>query len=730
MKKLIYAFLSLGILAGTVSAQLKFPSTTFPIGGFGISGVLPPESSTAPRYSYLLDSMYFIGFNTYYEADFQNAVRWTANMPYNMTMYTSGTYLNHDQPDGELLNKYFVGDRSYDNPGAEQRYFLSAGPDQHLTSYYGIHSDYERIDLKAAKATPAHASAWLVITGSEITTTKGTQTFGEWQITPPNGISDPITTNLLRLKLGSHKIDPFEATPNEGGTIPNTDQGNLGVFHARGNDLLTADFIFKLNTTATNDLYTITVKIYPDENGEETGATPFKTYTIPINLAIYNANKFSVTPNTDIGGSDDYNNPPTLFRFPDVNNFTNKTYAVYRLPTENLNNGFNIGIRNDNTSPATTSTMKHEITFTLNTFHDPSNSANDNTTVPIFVRGLRLRTKRADDILSNQSATAPSWCPGCTTMAAQANHLFDEVKNSIGSNDPKHISGLTGCGELNTCCFRVLAYMDHLWHNYSKTNFGTANKNIIAFMSSNVVGDYTQYRAIYEDENQTKPPLIMEEDNFGYGKPNSGDPPFVPKDAVSSTIRSDGEWNDNNMGFPLQPNGILTLADGYTNYTNAIQGVSSSGGYLSATNSNHESSANAAYPDHSETLTKNANWNALLDASTIIGYNGHPEIYTPLSSLTGFRNTVAGHIKNGLGGDETDFYRNGPNGSGTNASILTTVNTDTHIQSSGIAVDYRAPIATELRESAWDALTWGAKGIFFNEIGSDGGPNIYGAPHL
>jgi hypothetical protein len=259
---------------------------------------------------------------------------------------------------------------------------------------------------------------------------------------------------------------------------------------------------------------------------------------------------------------------------------------------------------------------------------------------------------------------------------------------------------------LNTDCFRVLAYMDHLWHNYSKTNFGTANKNIIAFLSSNVVGDYSQYRAIYEDETQTKPPVIMDEDNFGYYKQGSSDPAFVPKDAVSSTIRSDGEWSDNNMGFTLQPNGSLTLAQGYTNYTNVIQGISSSGGYLSLANGNHESLANAACPDHSTTLTKNANWNALLDASTIISFHDNPWLLTPLSSLTSFRNIVAGHIKNGTGGDETDFYRNGFDGNGTNANLLATVNTDTHVASSGLALDLRGPLATEMRESAWDAIAF------------------------
>lgn len=36
----------------------------------------------------------------------------------------------------------------------------------------------------------------------------------------------------------------------------------------------------------------------------------------------------------------------------------------------------------------------------------------------------------------------------------------------------------------------------------------------------------------------------------------------------------------------------------------------------------------------------------------------------------------------------------------------------------------RPPIATEMRYDAWDALSWGAKGIFFNEMGTDGGANI------
>ncbi len=580
MKKIFYISLFLGLFAIDTFAQLKTLPFYFPIGGFEISslnGRLELPSNGQPGFltsQTILDSMLNIGFNTFYQADYHGRLDLATMMPSSqMTMYIGLPYYpdaEHPRFFGdELLHNSYVGSR-FAVPGKEDRYFLATN----LISKYGS----EKFDNERFQAIK----------------------FLENQQIPVLCDKDDGATSWKEIQGGFSTISPLEwiIPTNKTGDLLNlqlTDPGqkwynpelywdtNNPAFRAFGNDKIYVDFIFRYDCPATGDLYTVTADVY-----NASGNTPI---SITLDYNKYSTHDiFSTDRDANNGGM---NNPRSLFEFPPpFNANTMQRYAVVRLNA----------VGDDTSSISIAGVSK--IIFTLRHAYDNSAVTNN---VPIYVRGFRIRSPMADYLLSNRRVDVG------TPSAHQYTHMDQELRSSFvdkingtgidgleqtinGVMPKKNISNLAGCGELTEDGFRTFAYVDSMYRRYALQRYGSSfdgPTNILPFLAENVSPAYTLYRAVYEDQTGHPPPIIDAEDNFGkYSKrvrikdiwnpcdgsynPNNNvislDPPYIPRDAILNSIRSSTSPQFTDMGFPLQPKGCLTLAQGYSKYINVMHG--------------------------------------------------------------------------------------------------------------------------------------------------------------
>ena len=552
MKKLSIAFLLFCLFTVQVSAQVTTPvkirAENFPIGGMDISGVWADRNAVVPWMSVL-------GFNTYFLQDYYGGkFQIAGHLPPGMTMY-AGTANYHD---GNLLYTSYCGAKGV-YPSTEHRFFLATTPDQTVNTAYGIKSDYERIDI--LNKITGSSSVWKndVKGGPSPFPTNRATLPAEW-IIPASA-----TGELLHLELQSVGEGKDEAN------LPVWNNAGLREFHVNNNTLL-VDFIFKFDgdlSTQPESLYTVTAKVFASAYDDITDDTKvISIMTLHLTKTLYAANKDFVThanSNKDASNPDkiDYNNPKSLFNFPNPLATSQTQYAVARMDPLGTNP---IDING-----------KHKVVFTL---------TRDGGTEPIYVRGFRIRTKMCDDILANQSVPDP------TISGTPSIHMDDQIKNDflaklVAELHPDNTtesnmmwdrtSNIVGPNEPTRECFRVYTYIDHLFSNYMNKmpSYHPKKMNMYGFLTENVSNAYAEYRAIYQDEmGQTiPPPCIVAEGTFStYSKEKNlgGNPPFVPRDAIPNNIRNTSGFTD--MGFTVRPflpsNSLYpeSLLSGYSAY--------------------------------------------------------------------------------------------------------------------------------------------------------------------
>ncbi len=704
MKKITTTLLFLCFAASVIYAQPKFPASTFPIGGFEISTLWPYDSPTQPWYKTILDSMNNIGFNTYYQSDYHDQLTLASHMPPSMTMYMGNNYYGGWNGPQYALEDHYVGGWVQGPQTVEKRYFLASPQSGDF--------DVETIEFKSFQSSVPSVSAladWKTVRGVGLAT-------NEWKIFGFDG--GDADGNLLKLELN-----------NSGPWY----HPGLRLYNYNGNTTMIADFIFRFDFTGQtvgedDHLYQIDVSA-------DGSSTPLFTFYLTKRMSEDSSNYGS-----HIHFNNGLNNRLSLFQFPTPWVPGNPVYAVVRI--NDINNGNN----NINLSGHS------KITFTL--------KRESGISVPIFVRGFRLRNLLADNILMNSDAPIigasghdfmdnqlqqyifDKWkngdmgtnCNGCNGLAG------DQYKNtSVTPNIyPKdRVSSIASSGEATYEEFRTLAYIDKKWRDYSKKNFGK-EKNIITFLALNLDrGQYAKYRTIYEDEIGEAPPQIAAEglwDPYQKKGGSTEDPPFIPRDGIPHDIRHISGFSD--MGFTLQPSNSSTdLASGYSAYTSNRL---TSNGYSSITDNIHNKAAIATVPTQNGLRSK---WYDMIVSTVQFDLGGNP--FKPLdepslssqTDLTTFRDNISNLIINSAGSTATtygpgatlyaqDIYHQGYDIS--NILSSGTVSTNTYINTSTNHYDLRVrpPFIPEMRADAWNALAWGAKGIFFNEIGSDGGPNI------
>ena len=199
---------------------------------------------------------------------------------------------------------------------------------------------------------------------------------------------------------------------------------------------------------------------------------------------------------------------------------------------------------------------------------------------------------------------------------------------------------------------------------------------------------------------------------------------MIPRDGISNSIRTDGAGFED-LGYPVVPatgdNTSQNLRDGYTAYTNSMHGTGVD--YQSYTSNDHEDAARSAIPDPNWDNSRKTKWYSMPMAMWNPTVTSTDPTLKPNQLTNSVRSAIAQEII-----DNDNFHSNGFNlyQAGINLKDVVThlASSTTTDQSAQQQFSVRAPIASELRYDAWDAIAWGAKGIIFNTAGSDRSANV------
>lgn len=307
----------------------------------------------------------------------------------------------------------------------------------------------------------------------------------------------------------------------------------------------------------------------------------------------------------------------------------------------------------------------------------------------IFVRGLRVRSDVCEKLIKGE-------------LDAELEAKFADIKSGFSSAAWQKIPAVTAAGESQFVNWAALAYIDKKWQQWSTAQGSPTPKRIYMFQAMHT-GGYEWYRAIYEDETGDVPPTLFSqcEDSWSIWKGSGGIPKY-PTDAIPSSRSSTTD-------FTLFGFGEADLEY----YTNNFQ--------LRQDDCPAEHEAKAAFPPG----RKPGKW-----VATIWTHMDHrdPEEGQPTATST-FRklgevsqNTRLDLLKALRGRGcfawaDTAFYiwdvlkEDGTTADGTYNSLKW-------------RQDTRSMLGSEIRVSAWNALAYGAKGILWNTLNSDGGENV------
>jgi hypothetical protein len=678
-----------------------FPESVFPLGGFDFGLTLEnfcESGETGPSFDWQLSKA---GMNAiWFNYDDSRQARFAKQMHPSMGVYYAKTK--------DVLEQNWVGSRLYYPPGIDKRYFLAT--DQMGTAPTD-RTQWSQLDIDRY----AWAHNWPEL---KILTSPQGLSNNEWLV------QKTLATNTAILEL---------------------DQGTavtaLSVFRGPASDptvnvtgaKIYCDFIYRLpddnNQRANTTLYTFQYHV-TDAVGMDVTPT---SNAVPITWNIYKNYQ-----NTS-------NEHANILVFPNQPRIPKQQYAVASLVIPLDPAGLGPG--------KTAWSVKIEVIA-----NDPS--------ADIMVRGFRVRSVWAQKLLTGQkdAALEEMFRTQVLNQMYNGDNITDPAVLAIQRAGAKKIKYITAGGELSSADgFRCLAYIDNMFHDYTLNRYvppGAASpdhvgRHIYTFLASNIDnGMYAYYRTIYEDETTKLPPAIMEEGGLDFLTLNWENLtknitrswfPF-PGDAMDYALKSSTNPPFEPFGMPITGMRDMTghswqhgsSSDNYPAFNNYESGWLDRYQVMLATQEFRPSSL-AAFPPNSA-KSEHGKWFAM-----------PPTIMT----LT-FPQLIAGDswfLRKANGSETsaaTTMMENRKNCTLTNwlnAIRPSTTHPSTHNYFNNSYYDLFEPrdqqylasgdwdnvfprmytrplVATELRMYCWDALAYGAKGIFFNTESTDEGGNI------
>jgi hypothetical protein len=705
-----------GALAQTTTVPPPpIPESVFPLGGFEIgtlNGIKldPGNSHSGTAGIDFLTLLSRNGFNTLYHADgpisgfnympngTDYQVRLAQNMPSGMASYHGGEYFD--------FTHSFIGNFRDGVKGYEQCYSLAC-----YTSS-GSDFDYETPAPKISGPSgipydPGGLYSSNAVSGNGAA---GALRNGEWVSKPGDVATADVdaftvntagyTNNKYNTTLSTTDADNLFASQET------ADENFISYLNSNSDKTSSAsvDFIYRLDgaeressgalvSSDARDLFTVTAEVDhydPDAHDNSRIAVPFTNCSVSaaINWAGYSSY---------INSQHRYESDHTL-NFP---RSTKQSYAVIHL-----------------TLPLPTGSISGHPFIKL--------QVRSKTISNIYIRGFRLRSYLANEVLTGLKDNV--LINGSTNNDGSSNNNgINGIRNSLSGS--KNTTALTCAGELPSTGYRVLAYIDNLYAR-------RLGKHIYSFVATST-GNYGYYRAIYEDQNGVAPPVVMEEnfDMYDYwGAPN----PYQSGDAIPAKYLfpyTGAQFED--FGYLVASGYTGTAsAPGYLQYTSNMQGDLTSTlalnfGRYDRASENYIRSANAAYSYPGDPLGR---WNALISVittmnfqflflSNALGVGTQTALMNALrtgSTATQASDAVSAFVLSGGGNYRELTYK------GFTFNQLSQLSCDRSDPDGAhrYNLDQRGPTQSEIRADTWNAISFGAKGIYFNPIGSDGGGNV------
>lgn len=329
----------------------------------------------------------------------------------------------------------------------------------------------------------------------------------------------------------------------------------------------------------------------------------------------------------------------------------------------------------------------------------------------IFVRGLRIRSEKADQILRKQKDNDFIGTNGIFQS------IYNDLKGPGGSQSAwRRTPAIASAPEMPSPGHRALAYIADLWSKWTKQHTGS-EKQLYTILAHPGLGTYRSYASTFWDQTGKPCPPLMAQNpiNYYWGSGDGNDPQLIipgdviPSSAKNHTTNSVRDFEPFNMlisgavtsGGQITSFGETSFSE-YLDYTARFQ-------KKSLTENIH--AAEAAYPaSKPEAWSKFYGYPATnLGANFRIQSSEHPN-YPSSKDITnaGSQMLRAAQLSTtspnpGLVGVEFEF--------------------DDVLSPENVWIKHQTPASSEIRQQTWDALMYGAKGIFFNTIGHDCGEN-------
>jgi hypothetical protein len=369
-----------------------------------------------------------------------------------------------------------------------------------------------------------------------------------------------------------------------------------------------------------------------------------------------------------------------------------------------------------------------------------------NTSADIYVQGFRIRSQLMDDL---ERGNLDSYLG--STNGFQG--LLDNYSTLAGFGSCaaiQNLNAITGGGELYTeDAFRSLAYVDNFLAKYTATQYKPAVSaactsyrrhpiHIYTYLDDNRPEQYTYsfgqysvplyawYRSIYEDETGKVPPPIMAEGGLNliaqsvHGGKDESIP--LPADGLDNALVNNSHFQGQLLSAITgrsDPSGRTWSQYGTTTTTTIPNYYSYENNWLSYFSSHIQNQMSIAVQAANPPGGVTGKWYAFPPTNMgIINANyqdatgnvvGASEPYFK-STLTA---SVEYHRRNCTPMQFDDVWKPVADqiSGGAVASVF-----PKQVE--------RTLFATEIRAYVWSALAYGAKGVFFNTVGSDGGGNI------
>jgi hypothetical protein len=358
-------------------------------------------------------------------------------------------------------------------------------------------------------------------------------------------------------------------------------------------------------------------------------------------------------------------------------------------------------------------------------------------------------------------------------LGGATSSAFWRIENSAGANNWKGALGFNVGLEPKWPLYRCFAYINEQFRAWSKTHSPFLQKNLSTFVGP---GNLTYWRSIYEDQSKTNappPPFQMEGINFGkdyhairiaYGS-NWGDiytpyigylrpdhdfyssNPIFPGDAIPSAVKNHpgfldlgrtitgwnfgtpqygatsvplgtmaGTWPTSGNILPTDEPTLENDSDNYMTYTWRCQNI------MSGISNLQQLCAESAYPQ-----------NQLAHPSTVwTSFYSYPStfevlLYGPFYRPQNFNQSqVQVNLLSWVRGTN-GLISYDPNGTPIipyNSLTASSSTDDLANINNALRPTNQPNTSQEIRAVTWDAITWGAKGIIYNNIGSDGHDDI------